>query len=559
MSGSNLCMNCMNDMGESTVCEKCGFNSETDLQAEGALPYHTLLQNRYLVGRAILCNGEGFMYIGYDLGQNMPIGIKEYFPYKNCLRGTDGVSVCPLSGCEVIYDDQLVNFLQYSRKIAHMREINSIKPVYDIFEENGTAYTISVWAESISLRYFVERSGGKLHWNAARQIFMPVLSALSALHEGNLGHYGISPATLSIMPDGKMCLTGFEIEAVRRVNTGFALDLVAGCAALEQYNNIEELNEATDVYAFAASLFFALTGTLPQEATKRVQDARLMIPTAILKTIPPHVVTALANALQVSQESRTQTFERLRAELSAAPTVTASIEETQSIKRIVAPYSQLSDQKTKKKQDTLNKIPDFVWVIGSCLLTVVVLGLIAMVIFSSSTDGENETSSVSSEVVSVVSSSSSKLEESSSINENSILVPDFTGQSYEELIASLDGSADYEVLLGTKEFSDEQEEGKIISQTPAAGENSYMQKGDVIVVNVSRGSTMRTLPSIAGDSLTTASQKISAAGLTPTKVDVNSDSVPSGYVIGYQSYSAGDKVQYGSQIIIQVSIGKKIS
>lgn len=85
-------------------------------------------------------------------------------------------------------------------------------------------------------------------------------------------------------------------------------------------------DESTDVYGFAASLFFALTGELPQDALKRREDPRLLIPTNILRTIPPHVVTALANALQVMPDKRTTTFERLRAELSAAPTITATIE-----------------------------------------------------------------------------------------------------------------------------------------------------------------------------------------------------------------------------------------
>ena len=74
-----------------------------------------------------------------------------------------------------------------------------------------------------------------------------------------------------------------------------------------------------------------MTGTLPEKAIKRKEDARLLIPTGILKELPPHVVTSLANGLQVYPQKRTQTFERLRAELSASPTITAVIEETQSI------------------------------------------------------------------------------------------------------------------------------------------------------------------------------------------------------------------------------------
>ena len=46
-------------------------------------------------------------------------------------------------------------------------------------------------------------------------------------------------------------------------------------------------------------------------------------------------------------------------------------------------------------------------------------------------------------------------------------------------------------------------------------------------------------------------------GLTPTKVDVNSDSVARGVVIGYENNFVGDKVSYGSQVVLKVSIGPK--
>ena len=59
------------------------------------------------------------------------------------------------------------------------------------------------------LRYFIEKSGGHLDWNAARKLFMPVLSALSALHENGIGHYGISLDSLSIMENGKMKIGRF--------------------------------------------------------------------------------------------------------------------------------------------------------------------------------------------------------------------------------------------------------------------------------------------------------------------------------------------------------------
>ncbi|MBC8533216.1 PASTA domain-containing protein [Yeguia hominis] len=554
----HLCMSCMNDMGDHPVCPRCGYHPDADRQMPEALPYRTILQNRYLVGRGMFRNGEGITYIGFDLVLSAPVQLRELYPQNFCLRTADGKSVAPIAGKEIPFDECMAAFLSYARRVAHMRELSAIEQIYDIFEENQTAYTVSEWAESISLRYFVERSGGSLHWNAARQLFMPVLSALSAMYEGGVGHYGISPATLSILPDGKMRLGGFAIESIRRVGSGMVPDLVPGCAALEQYDADAAFDEATDVYGFAASLFFALTGVLPQDALKRKTDSRLMIPTATLRSIPPHVVTALANALQISRENRTQTFERLRAELSAAPTVTASIEETQTIRKIVAPYQPPVPQ-TEKKQENTSKLPDSVWILVSCLATVAVLGLIVYLWVSirGTNPEEGDASSAMSSVVSELEVSSGLSSEESSVPEDAILVPDLRSQNYEDLLAELEQKTDpdYEILLGEKEFDDTVEEGAILSQSPEAGEGKYMQKGESIVVTVSRGPAQRELPYVEGNSLASASETLSGLGFIPRKVDVYSDSYAVGYVVGYQNASPGESLPYGSQVVLEVSMG----
>ena len=113
-------------------------------------------------------------------------------------------------------------------------------------------------------------------------------------------------------------------------------------------------------------------------------------------------------------------------------------------------------------------------------------------------------------------------------------------------------------MLGERKFSDEYEEGLILSQTPSYESGKYGEKGDIIVVNVSKGESLIELPSIYGYTLAGASQTLSDLGFTPTKVDVYSDYIDRGLVVGYKDYYTGDKVSYGSQIIIEVSMGPKI-
>lgn len=567
MTGSdNLCMNCMSEMAGRTDCPSCGFRS-SEPQMSHALPYRTKLQKRYLVGRAKQSNGEGITYIGYDTVLNIPIELREFFPQTLCERAENGAAVRVFGGSEIIYDECLTGFLNYSREVAHLRELSAIVQIYDIFEENQTAYTVSEWSESITLRYFVERSGGSLSWNAARQLFMPVLSALSAIHAAGLNHLGISPDTLHIVKDGRMKLGGFCTNHVRRMDTDLPPDLVPGCAAVEQYVMDYKPNESTDVYGFAASLFFTLTGTMPMEAPKRRTDSRLLIPTSILRSLPPHVVSAMANALQVAPEKRTQTFERLRDELSAAPTVTATIEHTQQIeKAAVNSRPREKEEPVKKKKD----VPSFVWVVLSCFLALIVFTVVGIVWISNmdntGTSAAVTNSSPSSELSSAADSSSvadSLLAQSAeSTDPNMVETPDLVGQNFEELRSMMSSSssseaAEYQVLLSSKQFSDTVPEGCIISQSPVPG--TKMAKGAEIVVVVSQGAAVRTLPPIAGKTLAEASAAVTSAGFIPTKTEEYSDTVDAGLAIGYEKVKAGSQMAYGSQVVIVISKGSSQS
>lgn len=555
----NLCMNCMSENGSKVECPVCGYRNDRRQPAH-ALPLKTVLQNRYIVGRAKRSNGEGITYIGYDTVLNVPVELREFFPQSFCERAADGLSIRVQSGSEIIFDECLTSFLNYSREVAHLRELSPLQQLYDIFEENHTAYTVAEWQECIPLRHFVERSGGNLPWNTVRPLFMPVLSALSSMHQAGVSHLGISPDTLLITKDGKMRLSSFCIAAVRKMDTDLPPDLVPGCAAIEQYVMGFAPNEATDVYGFAASLFFALTGALPQDALRRRTDSRLLIPTSVVRSIPSHVVTALANALQVSPEKRTATFERLRAELSAAPTVTSSIQVPSNSPTVSAHSYPVSQAPESAKKGA----PAFVWVLGPCLAVIAVFAVVAGIWFFSNqpeslvpeSAAPSAAGSASSQEVSAGGTDSSQ--EPSSQPADQIAAPKLVGEVYEKAVQDAESSGQYQVIMrAKKEFHDTVEEGSIISQDPKEGE--MIRKGATIVVTVSRGKSMRKLPAVAGKPLAEASVVVSNEGFTVSKVEEYNDSVEMGVVIGYQNANEGDELAYGSPVVLVVSLGKQPS
>ena len=589
----HLCVNYMSETDGKDKCPKCGF-SQAEPQAKEALPYRTVLQDRYMVGRLKRQNGEGKFYIGFDMQQLCTVQIHEFFPMPICARVPSSNDIAVIAGNESLFDQYLKDFINYQETLKRFQTQTGIVPVLDVFEENFTAYSISPWEEAITLRYFVERSGGELTWNASWKLFRPVVSALSTLHASGVGHLGISPDTLFITPEGEMRLGDFCISASRMTDTGLQCSIVPGCAAIEQYDASLEVGEATDVYGLAATLFFALTGVLPKDARERREDPRLLLPASKLKAIPPYVVTALANALQVGQEARTPTFERLRAEMNSTPTAKVSLEETQSLRKIASPYAGKSrgtapeeDRPRRPKKQT------YLWVLLICVIAAIAVVLIAWAIrlfgpgtpttptstssgnalfvssdapsstvsagafgdetssrdsLSSSSD-ENEESSEASSQEEEESSSSSR-ETSSQEDSNIIEAPNLIGMQLSDVM----NASSYQISENNnREFNDSIPQGEIIEQTPKPGEP--MERGSVITVTVSLGAAMRALPDVAGDTLQQARQAIEDAGFLMQTDSVPSEE-PSGTVIGYRDNEAGAMMAYGSEVTVEVSSGQ---
>lgn len=84
--------------------------------------------------------------------------------------------------------------------------------VHNIFEENNTVYVVEENEDLIPFEEYVERSNGHLEWDIARPLFMPVISALEALHKRGVGHYAIAPKNMYITASGKIKISGFASE-----------------------------------------------------------------------------------------------------------------------------------------------------------------------------------------------------------------------------------------------------------------------------------------------------------------------------------------------------------
>ncbi len=130
-------------------------------------------------------------------------------------------------------------------------------------------------------------------------------------------------------------------------------------------------------------------------------------------------------------------------------------------------------------------------------------------------------------------------------------VPNVVGQTESSAINAIKAAGFKHTV--NYEYSDK-EQGKVINQSPGA--NSKAKSGDTITITVSQGSEKAKVPSVVGQSQSSATAALSAAGLNVTVSTESSDSVASGNVIS-QSIDSGKYVEKGTTVNITVSSGKK--
>lgn len=544
INSENLCMSCMREIGEAQQCPHCGYHVGTP-QISPYLPVRTVVGNRYLVGKLLEYNGDGATYIAWDINDKKAVKIREFLPDTLCSRKPGEKAVSVMSGCEIAFNDCMSDFLELWRRLTRMSGLSALENVTEVFEENGTAYAISEYIESISLRdYLLRNKAGYISWERARTLFMPVLSTLGMLHTAGIIHRGISPITLHIGRDAKMRIGGFSIWQARTARGDLTAQLFPGYAAVEQYGFEGKQGPWTDIYAFAATLYRALIGTDPIEATERLTNDRLMVPGKFAEQLPAYVINGLINALQILPEDRTRSVEQFRAELSASPAATApdltgSVAAVGDVKE-PAPRQPAEKKAAPKKQPAKNngkKLDENKLII---IRTALISAIICLVVF-----------------LIVVLAFGDKIglttpEQTTEITTRSELVsvPNFVNRNYGEVTATPYWTNNF-VFERTEQYSDTVSKGYIIAQSVAA--NTEVNAGTKIVLTVSLGVEQFELPYVIGMDYDAAKERLKAANFTVVKELVENDGThTAGEVQGVSNLTVGKSYPKGTEVTLLV-------
>jgi serine/threonine protein kinase len=543
----NLCMGCMNPLPEGREeCGICGYSAKGDNESL-YLSVGTILSERYLVGKLLEHVGDAAVYIGYDRVLKNPILIREFLPDTLAERKKSG-ELQVITGCENTFHEYYEKFRAHARALARMRELPSIVSVYDIFEQNHTAYTISEYFEGNTLETRLKQIGGRMKWDEARPLFMPLLSTLISLHSAGVLHLGISPRNIIVGNDGKLRLRGFSIAEARRVSTDLRPHLISGYSAPEQYSFGQEVGEWSDVYGLAATIFVTLTGNPPPDGSKRAKDSNdLLVPTEIAKELPDYIAAALFNALQVNPENRTRSIERFRDQLSTAPAVSRLREDEEN----PTPEDEEEVEEQADNQKKNNNTKYAVLIVLMIFIFLLLAGGIAVLLLFPDLFSKDETSELST--ISTVDTTIITTTTTTKQATAKFATPDLVGKNFFEIREnSLIG--EMKVVVEYKVYS-KRPKGEIIAQTPNA--ETPAEKGSTIKVTISDGPEMITVPNLSGWNYQHAELYLKALGFRVNVTRIYSDAYDKDIVESVEQ--EGKQLAEGSLVNLRVSDTAKTS
>ncbi len=543
MNTDNLCMGCMREIGHEKKCPHCGFAADS-VQVSPYLPIRTVVGGRYVIGKLLEYNGEGATYIAFDTQTAHTVCVREFFPLDLAKRTIDGVGVVPLTQTRDTFAECYRSFRDLWVRIARLHEQPGLVRVSHVLEDNSTIYAVHEHLDGITLREFLLGSRtGYISWDKARQLLMPVLDTLEALHANGIIHRGISPHTLIIGRDRRIRISGFCIPQVRTARSELKEQLFPGYAAIEQYGYKGQQGPWTDVYAFGAVLYRTLIGSDPIEATTRVTNDRLMVPGRFAEQLPAYVINGLVNSLQIMPEDRTRTVEQLHAEITASPSATVAEETFVESRRAMqqpAARREPPQAAAKKKKKSSGKSG-----IRTALLTAlifVVVGFIGFVLVSLY---------VLPDEYNVFSDLIEKEPTTESVTEaaGQYAVPDFRTKSYTEVIVSDYYKTRFR-FSKTDVYSDEVELGYIIDQSIEPG--TQVPAGTEIRFTVSKGLEKVTLPNVLGQDYAQAYETLTGLGFAVSKSERANDGTRTAGTVIQMSKDPEMQYEKGTHITLQV-------
>jgi serine/threonine protein kinase/formylglycine-generating enzyme required for sulfatase activity len=276
---------------------------------------------QYIIVRLLGHGGFGLTYLADDTKLSRKVAIKELFPMDFAVRERDGMTVVAKSPRDRTHLEWArQRFVEEGQTLASLHH-PSILPIYEIFEEHGTAYLVTAFIEGVNLEDWLRKVRRPAE-KELRSIAVCLLEALEIVHERGYLHRDVKPENILMdRRDRRPILIDFGNARVAAglKTANMTAVLTKGYAPVEQYQSKARQGPFSDIYALGAVLYRAIKGVAPEDSLDRWDQDKVE---PLCQRPPPgyslEFLSTIDKALRVRREDRWQNCEEWKTALGVS-------------------------------------------------------------------------------------------------------------------------------------------------------------------------------------------------------------------------------------------------
>lgn len=223
------------------------------------------------------------------------------------------------------YEDYVRQFEAEGRKLAKFSQTPHahIVRISDFFTEGQVPCLVMDFIQGQTLMQRV-KTQGKLSEAECLKYIRQIGSALEAVHQAGMVHRDAHPDNIMIQPNGNAILIDFGI-AKEIIPAGSSSTDYAANPSFAPYEQVYKGSKANrqpsvDIYALAASFYYAVTGQKPTPSLERRLDNRpLTSPKEINPNLSDHLNKAITLGMALEKENRPQSMSDWLQQLELPP------------------------------------------------------------------------------------------------------------------------------------------------------------------------------------------------------------------------------------------------
>jgi serine/threonine protein kinase len=228
-----------------------------------------LQDGKYVIKKQLSSGGFGNTYIVVDKQFEDEFALKEFFIKGINDRPDDSTNVSISNAANTkLFESQKEKFKKEARRLRKLNNKHIVR-VYDLFEENDTAYYVMDFINGESLSTRLKTTGVPLSEKEALGIMEQILDALEEVHNLKIWHLDLKPGNILVNDKGNAVLIDFGASKQISSGEGYETTTTSMCytpgyAPSEQVDqNMDRIGPWTDLYALGATLYNLLTCTAP--------------------------------------------------------------------------------------------------------------------------------------------------------------------------------------------------------------------------------------------------------------------------------------------------------